>query len=235
MPRCVPLNAASMHACAAAIHANLLMEHVLISNLLLLLLLGLPRGAGRECGDSWSGCGASTGHLRDMWKGTGSTVNGFHEAWGLTALGGTVLASLGKGSHHLKEEESSGSTFHSLVTEVYEEFLKLCSSNFSSLGCALFGEIMPALFNEANNSQACTLLPSHCHHTPQHHTHLASVAHEFGDSCRTSAPALLWLPDDVRGRIVEGSFHLGTPHLQKEPTMPLIVDNKKQIEHSHCS
>ena len=75
------------------IHANLLMEHVLISNLLLLLLL-LAGGAGS--GDCSRGGGGCT--LRDVGERAGTAVNGLHEAGG---LGGSALAVLGKGGHHL--------------------------------------------------------------------------------------------------------------------------------------
>ena len=67
------------------------MEHVLISNLLLLLLAG---GAGG--GDCSRGGG---GTLRDVGKRAGTTVNGLHEAGG--GFGGSALAVLGKGGHHL--------------------------------------------------------------------------------------------------------------------------------------
>ena len=73
------------------IHANLLMEHVLISNLLLLLLAG--GAGGGDCGRGGGG-----GTLRDVGEGAGTTVNGLHEAGG---LGGSALAVLGKGGHHL--------------------------------------------------------------------------------------------------------------------------------------
>ena len=76
------------------IHANLLMEHVLISNLLLLLLLLLAGGAGG--GDCSRGGGGCT--LGDVGEGAGTTVDGLHEAGG---LGGSALAVLGKGGHHL--------------------------------------------------------------------------------------------------------------------------------------
>lgn len=75
------------------IHANLLMEHVLISNLLLLLLL-LAGGAGS--GDCSRGGGGCT--LGDVGERAGTAVNGLHEAGG---LGGSALAVLGKGGHHL--------------------------------------------------------------------------------------------------------------------------------------
>lgn len=75
------------------IHANLLMEHVLISNLLLLLLLLAGGAGGGDCSRGGGGC-----TLGDVGERAGTAVNGLHEAGG---LGGSALAVLGKGGHHL--------------------------------------------------------------------------------------------------------------------------------------
>ena len=77
------------------IHANLLVEHVLISNLLLLLLAGGAGGWDCSCGSG--GC-----TLGNVGEGAGATVNGFHEAGGLRRSALTVL---GKSGHHLEDEK----------------------------------------------------------------------------------------------------------------------------------
>ena len=79
------------------IHANLLVEHVLISNLLLLLLLAGGTGGG-DCS-----CGSSGCTLGNVGEGAGATINGLHEAGG---LGRSALTVLGKSGHHLGDGNS---------------------------------------------------------------------------------------------------------------------------------